>query len=260
MRRALRGLPLALEFLTVARFRRAATFDGPELGASLAWFPLVGLLIGGALAALDWAAARLFSPAVVAALLVTATVLLTGALHIDGLADSADGLFGGHTAERRLTIMRDSRTGSFGVAAVAVALLLTDAALLSLPEPARRGMLLLAPALGRWAMVLGVALFPYARPEGLGRLYHQHARPWPMVAAGAGALLLSLAVFGPAGLALLAAASLVAMGGGWFACRRLGGVTGDIYGAIGVLSECILYLLASGDRHDWLHPWLQRWS
>lgn len=259
MRRAFAGLPLALEFLTVIRLRGAAEYDGPALGASLGWFPLVGLAIGSCLVAFDWAAGRLFPPSVVAALLVAAIGMLTRALHIDGLADSADGLFGGHTPERRLAIMRDSRNGSFGVAAVVLVLLLTHAALLSLPAASRRGVLLLAPALGRWAMVLAVAAFPYARPEGLGRLYHEHARPWPALVAGGSAFLLSAVLFGMAGLALLALTSLLALGAGWFAYRRLGGLTGDIYGAIGVISETALFLLASGDTHGWLRPWLPAW-
>ena len=106
-----------------------------------------------------------------------ALVVATGGLHLDGLADTCDGLFGGSSPPERLAIMRDSRVGTFGVLGVVCILLLRWAAFLSLTSPIRRGALLLAPALGRWAMVGAVAALPYARPEGLGKAMHRAA--WP---------------------------------------------------------------------------------
>ena len=256
MRRAGASLLLAVEFLTILRLRRGASYDGTALGASLAWFPTVGLLVGGLLVLVDWAAGTVLPAPGVAALLAAALVIVTRGLHLDGLADSADGVFGGHTAERRLEIMRDSRTGSFGATAIALALLLLYAGLLSLGGPARRWTLLLVPALARCAMVVAVACFPYARPAGLGRLYHDHARPWPLVLALASAVGFAIALLGAGGLALALAAGLIALLVGAFAAARLGGLTGDVYGAIGVLTEVALFLLAATTtKQHWLRPW-----
>jgi adenosylcobinamide-GDP ribazoletransferase len=256
VRRAAAALPLALEFLTVLRLRHAAAYDGPTLGVSLGWFPLVGLGIGALLAALDWVAGLALAPPAVAALLAACPALITRGLHLDGLADSADGLFGGHTPERRLAIMKDSRTGSFGATGIALVLLLQYAALLSLSGPARWAVLLLVPALARAAMVVAVALFPYARPEGLGRLYHAHARPGPLLAAAGTSALLALALLGAGGLVLWLVAGGLALLLGRFASARLGGLTGDIYGAVGVLTEVVLLLAAaSATEHGWLRPW-----
>ena len=256
MRRWLAAFPLALEFLTVVRWRRLAKYDGPTLGASLAWFPAVGLLIGALLMLTDTLAARVLPAPALAGLLVAVLVVVTGALHLDGLADSADGIFGGHTPERRLAIMRDPHTGSFGVAAVALALLLEFAALLSLAGPARRPTLLLVPALARFAVVLAVALFPYARPAGLGRLYHDHALPAPLAIATLIAVLSAFATFQAAGIALLAVAGAVAFTVGALVRQRLGGLTGDVYGAVGVVAEVVLLLVAAGAAdHGWLRGW-----
>lgn len=257
MRRHIDAFLLALEFLTVVRWRREAKYDGPALGASLGYFPLVGLLIGVVLAAVDWTASRLLAAPVVAALLVATFALITGALHLDGLADSADGLFGGQTPAERLAIMRDSRTGSFGVVAVVVVLLLLYAAFLSLGGPARIWALVAVPVFARFAMVLAVALYPYARPSGLGKLYHEHARWKPLMTATVGALACALALL-IAGPLLLGVAATVALAIGALTTRRLGGLTGDIYGAIGVLTEALLFVIAASPAVEpWIRPWLR---
>jgi adenosylcobinamide-GDP ribazoletransferase len=257
MRRWIQAFILAVEFLSIIRWRHDAKVDGPSLGASLAWFPVVGLVIGSCLAALAWAAARVLPPAVVPAVVLTGMAIVTGALHLDGLADSADGVFGGHTPAQRLAIMRDSRIGTFGVVAVVLALLLMYAALLSLHGWALFGSLLAVPALGRLAMVIAVAASPYARPEGLGRLYRAYLQRRSVITALLSALAIALLVFGVAGLALVLATVLAASAGAAFAARRLGGLTGDVYGAIGVLTEVIVFAGASGlAERGWLHsPW-----
>jgi len=255
MRRAIRCALLALEFLTVLRLRRAASYAGADLGASLAWFPLVGLLIGGTMLAADTSLAHVLTPAPRAALLAALLVVLTGALHLDGLADCADGIFGGHTPERRLEIMRDSRSGSFGVVAIALALLLLLAAYADAGNALHRALLLVAPVLSRLAMVIAVALFPYARPAGLGRLYHEHARPWPLVLALVSGVVIVVALLGAGGAVLAALAAAVALLFGRFATGRLGGLTGDVYGATGMLVEIAVWYsaLALGGR-GWLTP------
>ncbi|MGH2588616.1 MAG: adenosylcobinamide-GDP ribazoletransferase [Dehalococcoidia bacterium] len=255
IRRAWREFLLALEFLTILRFRRSVTYNPAGIGGSLAWFPLVGLLIGGLLVAVDAAGSWLFPVYLIPALVIAANAVITGALHLDGLADTADGLFGGHTPERRLEIMRDSRTGTFGVVAVVLVLLLSYASLLSMTDVSRRAILLVAPVISRMMMVVAILRFPYARPSGLGRAFKDNPPHGWLVTLGVLVLAVSLVgvvwfwvLLSIAGLGLVLLA-------GWFVSRRLGGLTGDVYGAAGVLIEVALFLVVATDTE---HPWVDR--
>ena len=255
------ALLTALEFLTVFRLpllrRRAA--DAAEIARSQGLFPLVGLLLGLMLVGLDRGLSGVMPPPATAGLLVVALVVGTGGLHLDGLADTCDGLFGGSSPPERLAIMRDSRVGSYGVLAVFCILLLRWAALLSLTSPLRRGALLLAPALGRWAMVGAVAALPYARPEGLGKAMHRAAWPLPTLTAAAIALAASVLLFPAWGAALFVFASLVGGLIAFYARSRLGGLTGDVYGAIGECAEvAVLLAAAAGQETGHLEAWLWR--
>lgn len=245
------AFPLALEFLTVVRLRRSPAFDLVLLGLSLIWFPVVGALLGVTLLLLHTGALRVFPPPVAAALTLTAWVLLTGALHLDGLADSADALFGGHTAERRLAILKDSRIGVFGAVAVALWLLLLWSTLLGAgndtPDRAVRLALLTGPPLARAAMALNIAAFPYARPQGLGRAYRDSVTRPVLIATLLAAAVISYVTFGLEGVALALGAALIALAFGRWASGRLGGLTGDLYGATGALVEAAVALAATGD-------------
>src|SRR6266566_3775505 len=145
----------------------------PHLEVGSTYFPLVGLL----LACLLWVLVLLLTPLVpqlvLAALLVVALVILTGGLHLDGLMDSCDGLFGGRTRERKLEIMRDSRVGSFGVLGGACVLLLKFALFASLERHALLVALLVVLPSARWAMLLALSIFPPARSRGLGVTFQQ---------------------------------------------------------------------------------------
>jgi len=248
----------ALEFLTIVRLRRPREADLGQLARSQAVFPLVGLLLGLVLVGLDEGLSEVMPAPAVASLLVVALIVATGGLHLDGLADTCDGLFGGDTPEERLVIMRDSRVGSYGLLAVASLLLLKWAAFLSLASPVRPGALLLAPALGRWAIVAAVAPFPYARPEGLGKAMHQVAWPYPAL-AGVIALAASVAFFAGWGLALFGFASVLSWLVAWYVRGKIGGTTGDVYGAIAEMVEvAVLLFAASGQESGWLNGWLWR--
>lgn len=206
------------------------------MGASLAYFPLVGLLIGGALAGLDAGLARLWPGPLTGALLLAVLLVLTGAMHVEGFLDTCDS-FGGATKERRLEIMRDHAVGAFAVAGGVALVLLKWTALFSLPLPERLPALVLFPALSRWAMVLVVRAFPYARPQGLGAAFHDGATSLAVLIAGAIALVGSLALAGVAGLVLFVSASLLAWLLGRWMSRLLGGLTGDAYGAVNEVVE-----------------------
>jgi adenosylcobinamide-GDP ribazoletransferase len=256
LRRRVSAFLLALEFLTIVRLRRGADLDPRTIGESLTWFPVIGLLIGLSLAGADRLLHRVFSteyPEPLAVpLIILLGVVLTRALHLDGLADTADGLFGGRTPAQRLEIMKDSRIGTFGVVALFFALLLTYTSLSRLNAEQRRAVLLCVPVISRYAMVVAVVGFAYARPAGLGKAFHDNASPGALLGSSAFAVVILYLVgvwlddasSGVIQVGLLPPTILVTAALGLFAARRLGGLTGDVYGAIGVCAEVLLYFLA----------------
>jgi adenosylcobinamide-GDP ribazoletransferase len=225
----------ALQFLTVIPPLVRRLFTDAELGASVAWFPLVGGLLGAVLALVDLGLRPILPVEVAAVLVLAAWVVLTGGLHLDGYLDSCDALFGGHTREARLEILRDERVGAFAVAGGVLLMLLKFAALAHLARPAEA--LVLACATGRWLMTLALLRYPYARAEGLGRTMKDHAGLHEGVRATLLLVILAIAV-DPAWGAI---AMLVAIVVGALAARlsnaRLGGLTGDSYGAVCELGE-----------------------
>jgi cobalamin 5'-phosphate synthase/cobalamin synthase len=218
--------------------------DERTVAASVPYLPLVGLAIGSLLAAMDAGLRLLLATSVVDALLLVALAAVTGAFHLDGLMDSADGLFVRADRVRRLQIMRDSRVGAFGVAALALTLLTEYAALGALPPSARWLALALMGLTSRWSIPLVAALFPYARSEGTGMAVRAGATLPALAAGTAVAAGCAVALAGVWGLAMMGWVALVAVATGGFAAQRLGGLTGDVYGAVVVLSEVAALLAA----------------
>jgi adenosylcobinamide-GDP ribazoletransferase len=221
--------------------RRALAFLTPFLGAAeprpqtLGWFPLVGATLGLLLGALWWGAERLWPAAVAAAIVVAADLALTGLLHVDGLADTADGLLPHLDRNRRLEVMAAPDVGAFGVATVGAALLLRWAALASMaPSPLLLGGVWCA---SRTVMAVTARAVPYARPGGLASAFLGGRAL--MTALIGGALAVALAVAGP-GVPGVVAVAVVAAGGAAvvvLARRRIGGFTGDVLGAAGLVGE-----------------------
>ena len=217
------------------------------MSASRAYYPLVGLLLGLVLVGLEAAFSRIFPVYLTGAILVVTLVAVTGGLHLDGLMDTCDGLVGGYSKQRRLEIMRDSHVGAFAVAGAVSVVLLKWAAVLSLLSltesetdlPWRGLGLLLFPVLSRWAMVLQLSAFPYARAEGLGLAFQQGARLAPASVATAVALVASLLIAGWGGLILLAMVGSLAWVLGRGMVSLLGGLTGDTYGASNEIAEVV---------------------
>jgi adenosylcobinamide-GDP ribazoletransferase len=213
--------------------------------ADAAWaFPLVGAGIG-AIAGIAFLTAQLLRlgdwPA--ALLGVLAGLALTGALHEDGLADTADGFFGGQDREQRLAIMNDSRHGTFGVLAIVLSVLLRAAALAEIGEPVQGGLALIASHAGsRAALPLAMRTLPPARAEGLGA-----AAGTPRMALAAAALVIgtaiTLAALGPGrGVLAIGLAGSALFGLGVAARRRIGGYTGDVLGAFQQIGEIVMLL------------------
>lgn len=237
---------IALQFLTSLPVRLDRMPEPQAVGRSLLYYPLVGLLLGAML----WLVGAVFENAsapLLAALLLTGWVALTGGLHLDGLADSADAWLGGFgDRERTLTIMKDPRSGPIAVVVLALLLLLKFVALWTLLAADQRLALLLAPLLGRSALLGLFLTTPYVRPGGLGQvLAEQMPRDTSRIVLG-GVVLVCLALGSSGWLALAAT-----VGVGWLSrramCRRIGGTTGDTAGALLELVECaVLVVLALG--------------
>jgi adenosylcobinamide-GDP ribazoletransferase len=232
---------VALQFLTVCPWFRALHPSAEEIGAASMFFPLVGFLLGAILACTNWLLASYVPPEFLGALLVTLLVLLTRGLHLDGLADTFDGLGAGGDREHVLGVMDDSRTGAFGVLAIVLVIAFKLRAITFMRD-GRWQALLMAPVLGRWAMVLLGYQARSAR-EGLGRTVVEHMRGRHFLAATVMSLTVIWFVSGGPGLGIALVVCIFSLGCKSYLHRRIGGVTGDTFGAAGELSETLALLL-----------------
>ena len=245
--REVRSARIALGLLT-----RLPVDHGPtapaELGRAAGWFPVVGALLGACMAI----AARLLvgrlGSSLTATVAIAALAALTGGLHLDGLGDVFDGLAAARgDRERMLAVMRDSRVGAAGAAAISLVLIAKVLATGELLARGELGALVVFPAIGRWTAVVLMARHRSARSEGLGRSFAAHTGAREVTIATAVVLVLVVwmgrALLMPAALALVAALAF----GSWIG-RRLDGLTGDVYGAAVELSEVVVLagLIAAG--------------
>jgi len=235
----------ALAFLTRIPVRNA-TCTPEAIGRSAVMFPVVGALVGTAEVLVLWMCRRAMPPTLTATVIVLSGIALTGALHLDGLADMADGFGGGRTREDVLRIMRDHQIGTYGAIALIMTLLLQISAIASLIErDAAARFLVVAPAASRWAMVLLGRRLPYARPDaGLGRALTDHVRDREVWASTALALAITAGLARASGIVSLALTLALTVGVGFVCLRRIGGVTGDTLGANAVLCETMILMAA----------------
>lgn len=230
--------PLALTFLTKVPWPRALRAESGDLARSLFWFPWVGALLGLAFTGAWQGFSRVLPTPAAAALLVCFTVFITGGLHLDGLADTVDGLGGGQNPEERRRIMKDSRVGAFGVLSLILVLLVKFAFFLAAGEQGWRYEFILFPVLSRWGMVFLAHLSDYARPEGgLGQAMTTGVSLKTTAGATVSALVFAVLVLGLKGLVLLAGAAAVIYLLSLYFRRALGGITGDVLGAANEIVE-----------------------
>ncbi len=235
----MKPLLAAWRFLTVVPLPGNWGMAEADLARSVPWFPLIGLLLGAAAAALACGLALLAPPLVVAAAMVIILLSFSGGLHLDGLADTADGFFSSRSREQILEIMKDSHIGAMGVIAMVCVLLAKFAALASLPAARLWPAALLMPLAGRSALVIHMALLPYARPSGLGAIFYRRKPRW--AALGAAGVLAAAAwgVLGAGGLGIWAACMAVVLILSAYVYRKIGGATGDTLGAICEVVEVV---------------------
>jgi adenosylcobinamide-GDP ribazoletransferase len=223
-----------MAFLTVIPVATSEDPSGERLGRG--YFPAIGGLLGLAAGICFALVAAATTPLLAAVAATSVLAVLTGALHLDGVADAADGLFGARDVARRLEIMRDPRVGSFGLVAVVLVLAGDVAALASMSPPRAIVALVIAGAISRWALLVMIATLPYVRQAGLGIASGGPHRPLDLVVGSAIAAILCLLDWRHA-LAGALVAALIVVAVRATARRRIGGATGDVYGATAELTQ-----------------------
>lgn len=237
----MRNFISAIQFITILPVGRNVAFDPPKM---IPHFPVVGLVLGILTALFDSAVMSLWSKPVASLLDVIFLAVLTGAFHIDGLGDTADGLLGQRSREKTLAIMKDSRLGTMGLVAIVFGLSLKWGGITGL-DYQRSLWLILVPAYARGGMLFGIRLLEYGRPSGGTGLEFFRERPgmsafWGLL----GPLAISL-LLGWKALWLNVSFGCITAVLIWYYKRRIGCITGDMLGAMTEITEAVLFLLAS---------------
>ena len=233
----------ALQFLTLFPYPRRMEHATADVGRSAVSFPVIGFLLGSILVLVNFLLGPFASAGLLSVILVTLLACMTRGLHLDGVGDTFDGLGSGGDRDRILSVMDDSHTGVFGLVAIVSVLLLKIHALESMDVDRWRA-LLVAPILGRWAMVL-LAYRSKAAKAGLGSNLIDHLQTKHFLLATLLTLLLVAVIFRGNGIFMMAWVAVFTTASKSYFHRRLGGVTGDIFGAVGELSETsVMVLLA----------------
>jgi len=238
----MRGFWAGLQFLTRMRVVQQTSWADEDFGASVKFFPLYGLLIGIFLAGGYYIFNLILPPLITAALIILLEVVITGGIHLDGFMDTMDGLFSGRSPERILEIMKDSRVGAHSVIALGLLYLLKFSIYYEYPSEMMLSALFFMPAMGRWAMLMGIIVFPYARLEGMGKSFHQYAGKKAFI-IGTLMILIIAGFFKWIGIVTFMIAAAFA----YLFCRKvalqLGGLTGDVYGAVTELTQVVTLLV-----------------
>jgi adenosylcobinamide-GDP ribazoletransferase len=237
-------LALAFQFLTILPWPRVQVRHPADLGGSMAFYPIVGAVLGSVMVGVYLVGAGIFPDGVLRPALVVLLIVLTGGLHLDGFADVCDGFYAGHTKADALRIMKDPHLGTMAVVGIVSVVLMKVVLLGQLPAVLLCSALLIFPAIGRCGMVWGMWMAPYARPEGgTGEAFFRTLTRrqvwiataflgvWAALCAGWGALIL---------LGLAAGATRLFVS---YCNRRIGGMTGDTLGALNELLELMTLAL-----------------
>ncbi|MDI6688959.1 MAG: adenosylcobinamide-GDP ribazoletransferase [Actinomycetota bacterium] len=232
----------ALKFLTIFPIPEPKRQDLKSLGRSTTFFPLVGLLLGLILVAFNFLLSYFLPHRVVNFLLVISLIILTRGIHLDGLADGADGFLVGGQKDEILKIMRDTRIGTFGTTALFLTLLLKFLLLDSLPNEIKNFALITMPSLGRWSTVYAAFLYPAARGDGLGKIFIDNTKSFELFVASSISLLIGIVCFGSGSIHIFAGLLLFTTVIAHFMSKRISGMTGDTLGAITELSEVWILL------------------
>jgi adenosylcobinamide-GDP ribazoletransferase len=237
---------LAAAFLTILPVSPTEAASPTDVAASFGWFPLIGFGLGLSLCAADRIFAPLFDNGMRSLLIVLALTVLTGALHLDGLADTVDALGAGSDRDRVLQILRDSRIGTLGALALIFVVVIKVFALAESTGSQRYAALYMAPGLGRWAMVAMASGLDYLRTEGAGAtmLSRDRRRNLKVATVTTVIALVPIVMFHALRACVIAAIATLALRS--FYRRWIGGVTGDLIGAAGEIVETAVLLGVAG--------------
>ena len=243
---------IGLQFLTRIYIARQTEWTEENFGKSVKYFPLIGAVVGiisAALAGFFFFVTESKLPTFTGALAFVLPILLTGAIHFDGFMDSVDGLFSGREREKILEIMKDSRVGAFGAVSLVLLAALEISALIEIFQLSIHfalASIFAAPIISRLMMVVTIGTFPYARPQGMGKAFAKYTTRRTIFFAAVSTLLLLLPLILVDVKIFLTAMTALAISFGFtlyfgkFATKKIGGVTGDIYGAVSTLVELIV--------------------
>jgi len=231
---------IALQFLTIIPVRIKKRFGEDQLAQSMLFFPLIGVILGLCLAGVQKVSAIAFPVLPVSVILIAVLSALTGGLHLDGLADTADAVFSGKSREEKLRIMKSGQIGAMGAAAVALAILLKVSLVSSVPDKIITATLILFPAASRCGLLLPALIFRYARPEGgTGKAFITNLRLHTVLLSVLLTAAFAFGLLSLTGLFALALVFAVAVLSGKFIASKIGGITGDALGAINEVCEIV---------------------
>jgi len=243
----------ALRFLTIIPLPGRREVSPEEVGHSIVYFPLVGVIIGLILVGLNWLLGLALPSALINVLLVVSLAAISGGLHLDGFVDTCDGMGGGKTVEERWQVMHDSRAGAFGIIGVCLLLLVKYVSLNAVPASWLTPTLLLMPIISRWAMVYAIFAYPYAKPSGLGKVFKQGASWSRFTVATVITLAVAVILAQLTGLVIMLSTWVIVMAMAFYLKGKFGGLTGDTYGAINEVAEVLVLILVCLLAHvGWL--------
>lgn len=237
----------AFRFLTTLPIRWKENENLEDVAKSVSYFPFVGLFIGILNAIIFKFLIQVISAEFASLITIIWWIIITGGLHLDGIADSADGLFGGRTPQKRLDIMKDSRIGTYGVLAVTITLLLKIFLIreLNLINTSQcYNLLIISPVIGRWNSVFLIFTFKTARKDGLGNFFKQNITIKNLIFALLFTTITVYLFFGIPGLATLYIVTIISSFISLFVLNKIGGLTGDIYGSLCEMAE--IFALITG--------------
>ena len=235
-------LLLSFMFLTVLPVRVKPPLTGKDYTLSLIFFPITGLFIGALLSGLNILLLYCFKGVLIDAILVLFLTLVTGALHMDGLSDTFDGMMSGKKREEALNIMKDSHIGAMGVISIIFAILLTVLLFNSIPAHLKTACLLTIPMISRWNMVFVISLFSYARSEGKAKPFFDGRKGGVLFISSLVTFVLSYLIFGIPAIALIIISGCVSYLFSMAVAGKLGGITGDTIGAVNEISKITMLI------------------
>jgi adenosylcobinamide-GDP ribazoletransferase len=241
----MKSLLTAIQFLTIFGPGKKAGVTSDNLSRSLLYFPFVGLLIGGCLVVANFILSNHLSNSIVNISIILLLIILTGALHLDGFADTIDGFYAGKDRQEILKIMEDSRIGTMGATGLIILILSKFALLEGIPEVIKYKALLLMPVSSRWAMVVSGSLSKPAKSEGLGKFFCKPVGLRGWLGGTLFTLIVAFLILKIRSILFIVSLFLLTLILTGYINRKIGGMTGDTFGAINELSEVFSLLIFS---------------